>query len=111
MEKVVKLFCVIGVVGLLFCFSNSPSLAQVKIGVMFSMTGAGSAVGKVQLDGVKLAIKQINDQGGVMLGGKKVKGRFILKETSPTSYTYAYDMSVDGGAWTSIMEGKATKVK
>jgi hypothetical protein len=45
------------------------------------------------------------------MGGKKVKGRFVLKETSPTSYTYAYDMSVDGGAWTSIMEGKATKVK
>jgi hypothetical protein len=45
------------------------------------------------------------------MGGKKVRGRFILKEISPTSYTYAYDMSVDAGAWTNIMEGKATKVK
>ena len=51
MEKVMKFVCIVGVVGLLFCFSNSPSFAQVKIGVMYSMTGAGSAVGKVQLDG------------------------------------------------------------
>jgi len=45
------------------------------------------------------------------MGGKKVKGRFILKEVSPTSYTYSYDMSTDGGAWANVMEGKATKVK
>ncbi len=45
------------------------------------------------------------------MGGKKVKGRFILNEVSPTSYTYSYDMSTDGGAWANVMEGKATKVK
>jgi branched-chain amino acid transport system substrate-binding protein len=85
MEKVIKFFCIVGVVGLLFCFSNSPSFAQVKVGVMYSMTGAGSAVGKVQLDGVKLAIKQFNDQGGVMLGGKKVKVEAVIRddETKP----------------------------
>lgn len=85
MEKVIKLFFIVGVVGLLFCFSTSPSFAQVKIGVMYSMTGAGSAVGKVQLDGVKLAVKQFNDQGGVMLGGKKVKVEAVTRddETKP----------------------------
>ncbi len=45
------------------------------------------------------------------MGGKKVKGRFTLKEVSPTSYTYTFENSVDGGPWTKIMEGKATKVK
>jgi len=80
MKKVIKFFCVVGVVGLLFCFSNSPSYAQVKIGVMFSVTGGGSAVGKVQLDGAKLAIKQANDQGGVMLGGKRVKVEAVTRD-------------------------------
>jgi branched-chain amino acid transport system substrate-binding protein len=80
MKKVVKFFCIVGVVGLIFCFLNSPSYAQVKIGVMFSMTGGGSAVGKVQLDGVKLAIKQANDQGGVMLGGKNVKVEAVIRD-------------------------------
>ena len=45
------------------------------------------------------------------MGGKKVKGRFILTEVSPTSYTYTYDTSADGGGWSNMMEGKATKVK
>ena len=45
------------------------------------------------------------------MGGKKVKGRFILKEVSPSSYTYTFDSSTDGGPWTKVMEGKATKVK
>jgi len=80
MEKAIKFFCIVGVVGLIFCFSNSPSYAQVKIGVMFSVTGGGSAVGKVQLDGVKLAIKQANDQGGVMLGGKRVKVEAVTRD-------------------------------
>jgi branched-chain amino acid transport system substrate-binding protein len=80
MKKVIKFFCIVGVVGLIFCFSNSPSYAQVKIGVMFSVTGGGSAVGKVQLDGVKLAIKQANDQGGVMLGGKRVKVEAVTRD-------------------------------
>jgi branched-chain amino acid transport system substrate-binding protein len=85
MEKVVKFFCIVGVVGLLFCFSNSPSFAQVKVGVMFSMTGPGSPVGKVQLDGAKLAMKQVNDKGGVMLEGKRVKVEAVIRddETKP----------------------------
>ena len=45
------------------------------------------------------------------MGGKKAKGRFILKEVSPTSYTYTFDSSTDGGPWTKVMDGKATKVK
>jgi hypothetical protein len=45
------------------------------------------------------------------MGGKKVKGRFTIKELSPTSYTYTFDASTDGGPWTNMMEGKATKVK
>ncbi len=85
MEKVGKVFCVVGVVGLLFCFSSSPSLAQVKVGVMFSMTGPGSPVGKVQLDGAKLAIKQVNDTGGVTVQGKKLKVEPVIRddETKP----------------------------
>jgi branched-chain amino acid transport system substrate-binding protein len=85
MQKAVKFLVIVGVVGMLICFSNNPLLAQVKVGVLYSMTGAGSAVGKVQLDGVKLAIKQFNDQGGVTLGGKKVKVEGVIRddETKP----------------------------
>ncbi|MCJ7747564.1 MAG: ABC transporter substrate-binding protein [Desulfobacterales bacterium] len=88
MVKLTKIFSVIGVMGLVLCFLTGTSLAQVdkiKIGVMYSMTGAGSAIGKIQLDGAKLAIKEINDQGGLMFGGKKVKVEAVIRddETKP----------------------------
>jgi hypothetical protein len=43
--------------------------------------------------------------------GKSVKGRFTLTEDSPTSYAFSEEMSIDGGPWTKLEEGKATKVK
>jgi len=45
------------------------------------------------------------------MGGKVMKGRFVLTEVSPTSYTYKFDMSSDGKTWEKGFEGKATKVK
>ena|SRR5215469_10885287 len=46
-----------------------------------------------------------------MMGGKPVKSRFTMKELSPTAYTTKFEMSSDGGAWNTIMEGKTTRVK
>ncbi len=42
---------------------------------------------------------------------KMGKGKFIMNLTSPTSYTFQYDMSPDGNTWTTVMTGTATKVK
>jgi branched-chain amino acid transport system substrate-binding protein len=43
---------------------------KVRIGLMFGLTGAASPIGPVQLDGAKLAIKEINAAGGVKFGAK-----------------------------------------
>ena len=42
---------------------------------------------------------------------KMGKGKFIMNVTSPTSYTFQYDMSQDGKTWTTVMTGKATKIQ
>jgi len=44
------------------------------------------------------------------MGGKSVKSHFILTETSPTAYTYKFEMSEDGNNWAPIMDGTGTKV-
>lgn len=41
--------------------------------------------------------------------GKTMKGRFTEKITSPTSYEFKFEVSMDGGEFTNILEGKATK--
>ncbi len=43
------------------------------------------------------------------MGGMTMKGRFTMKMTSSTSYTFSYEMSQDGTKWNSVMDGKATK--
>jgi hypothetical protein len=43
------------------------------------------------------------------MGGMTMKGRFTIKMTSATSYTFTFDMSQDGTKWSTIMDGKASK--
>jgi len=44
-----------------------------------------------------------------MMGGKPVKGRYIIKELSPTSLSFKFEMSTEGGPWKLIMEGTSVK--
>ncbi len=58
---------------------------KIKIGLMFGMTGPASPIGPVQLKGAQLAIKEVNERGGVNLGGKKIPVEAVIKddETKP----------------------------
>jgi branched-chain amino acid transport system substrate-binding protein len=76
----------LGMVLSLLTFAGA-SYAQdtLKVGAMFSLTGTGSAVGKIQVEAVKLAVKEVNDKGGVTVGGKKMKVEAVIRddETKP----------------------------
>jgi branched-chain amino acid transport system substrate-binding protein len=61
----------------LFIFTVSSTAAdkapaEIRIGLMFGLTGPASPIGPVQLEGAKIAVKAINEGGGVNIGGKKV---------------------------------------
>ena len=45
------------------------------------------------------------------MGGKLVKSRYTMKLLSPTAYTFKWEMQGEGGAWSTLMEGKSTKVQ
>jgi branched-chain amino acid transport system substrate-binding protein len=59
---------------------GAEAVSQVKVGLMFGLTGAASPIGPVQLQGAKLAVKEINEKGGVNLGGKKVPLEIVVKD-------------------------------
>ncbi len=44
------------------------------------------------------------------MGTQMMKGRFTVMIVSPTSYTFKFEVSQDGTAWNTVMEGKETKV-
>jgi branched-chain amino acid transport system substrate-binding protein len=70
---------------------------KVKMGLMFGLTGAASPIGPVQLDGAKLAIKEINAAGGVKFGAKKVPIEVFVKddESKPDIAIRRYREMVD----------------
>ena len=43
------------------------------------------------------------------MGGKLVKSRCVIKQGTPTSYTFKWEMLGDDGSWKPILEGKSTK--
>ncbi|MRR15090.1 MAG: ABC transporter substrate-binding protein [Deltaproteobacteria bacterium] len=53
---------------------------KIKMGLMFGLTGAASPIGPVQLDGAKLAVKEINAAGGVKFGQAKVPIEVFVKD-------------------------------
>jgi branched-chain amino acid transport system substrate-binding protein len=53
---------------------------KIRIGLMFGLTGAASPIGPPQLDGAKLAVKEINAAGGVKMGGKKLPIEIFVKD-------------------------------
>ena len=58
---------------------GSPSVA--KIGVIAEITGSMPAVGKSGETSAKLAAKQINDAGGIAVGGKKYKVELVVEDS------------------------------
>ena len=70
---------------------------KVKMGLMFGLTGAASPIGPVQLDGAKLAVKEINAAGGVKFGAKKVPIELYIKddESKPDIAIRRYREMVD----------------
>ena len=64
---------------------SAEKLSKIKVGLMFGLTGAASPIGPVQLQGAKLAVKEVNEKGGVSYGGKKIPLEFVVKddETKP----------------------------
>ena len=86
MPRNFRLFTIVFVIGLFvlgsICITGTQASAQdkVRIGLMFGLTGAASPIGPPQLDGAKLAIKEINAAGGVKMGAKKIPIEFVVKD-------------------------------
>lgn len=43
------------------------------------------------------------------MGGKVVKSRYLINETSPSAYSFKWELLGDDGAWQTIVEGTSTK--
>ena len=61
-------------------FGTALAADTVKIGMLYWVTGPGSSLGPIQMQSAKLAVKEMNDAGGVKIGGKKYKIEVIERD-------------------------------
>lgn len=59
---------------------NTASGKTITIGGNFELSGSAAAYGSAMQRGVKLAVKEINDNGGVKVDGKKMKLKLVAKD-------------------------------
>lgn len=52
-----------------------------------------------------------NWEGESPMGGQTVKSHYVIKQVSADTYTWKWEISVAGGAWTLLGEGTDTRVK
>lgn len=49
--------------------------------------------------------------GESKMAGKKIRSRYTMKELSPTSYSFKWEMAEGDGPFNALLEGKTTKAK
>ncbi len=81
MDRVCK--CAIFLLVGLLCFTTSLMAAgdSVKIGIVLPFTGPIAFDGKLTFKGIEMAQKELNELGGVTVGGKKYKIELITEDS------------------------------
>jgi len=76
----------------------------IKVGIMYSLTGTGAPTGKVQSEGALLAVKEVNEAGGLTIGGKKYQVEAVVRddETKPDVAVRRYREFIEEGITTLV---------
>jgi branched-chain amino acid transport system substrate-binding protein len=77
----------------------SPALAQntIKISGLYELSGAGATSGTMFKNGVAMAVKEINDAGGIL--GKKIEHSIADTQTNPGVAKGLATKAIDDGAF------------
>lgn len=58
---------------------------QIKVGAIFELTGSIPAVGASGRNAAEMAVKQINEQGGILINGKKMPVKLLVEDNAATA--------------------------
>lgn len=64
---------------------NSAKGDKIKIGLNMELSGAAAGYGEQQKQGFELAVKQINKDGGIKVGNKKMKVQTVVQDNKSTT--------------------------
>ena len=62
------------------CRSSTPEVREVRIGLIAPITGDLAYLGQATVEAAKLAEREANDQGGLVVGGQKYRLNLIIED-------------------------------
>ena len=68
---------------------NSATGKTIKVGVNMELSGAAGGYGQQEENGIKLAVQNINKDGGIKVDGKKMKIKIITRDNKTSTSTAA----------------------
>ncbi len=87
----------IGSAALALALTAVPALAQLKVGAVAELSGAGAAAGTNWQDGLKMAFEEINAAGGIL--GQQVQIMEYDSQTDPQVSRAMVQKAIDEGAY------------
>ncbi len=84
MKKVALLFMVVVIIGTLLaaCAGGGGAANTIKVGVVAELTGDIPAVGASCKNAAEMAVQEVNDAGGLDVGGKKYKVELFIEDNA-----------------------------
>lgn len=84
MKKVAWLFMVMVIIGTLLaaCAGGGGAANTIKVGVVAELTGDIPAVGASCKNAAEMAVQEVNDAGGLEVGGKKYKVELFIEDNA-----------------------------
>src|SRR5205814_5983677 len=79
MKRFSLIFCVVTLLSSLLT-ACQPAASPIKVGLNVELTGSIPAVGESSKNAAELAVKQVNDAGGLEVGGRKYQIELITKD-------------------------------
>ena len=108
----IKLFVIIGT--LVSALIAAPAVAQdvVKIGAIYSLTGPAAGVAILQKNATELAVKEVNDTGGINVAGKKMKLEVVFgdDQSKPEHAAASFENLVKNQGVVAVVGGSFTHV-
>lgn len=82
MKKAGIIVALILTVGLLLWGCQKTDTSTIRVGMIAELTGAIPAVGASSKNAAEMAVKEINDAGGIDVGGKKYKIELFIEDSA-----------------------------
>jgi len=76
------LFLSIASLALISCHKQPPNPDEIRIGAVLELTGSAPAIGASGKNAAEIAVKEVNDKGGLTVNGKKMPVRLIIEDNA-----------------------------